>query len=71
MIDLVRVSSSKLHSVGYDLSAQILRIKFNRRGIYDYYNVPEPTYNELMNATSKSEYFASHIKGRFIFNKIE
>ena len=70
MIDLVRVSSSNLHSVGYDPDSQTLRIKFKEGGTYDYYNVPETRFIGLMNAGSKGGYHDSYIKDRYRYRKV-
>jgi len=36
-------------------------------GVYEYYNVPDETYEELMNAPSAGKYFHSHIRKVFPF----
>ncbi len=64
------VLSSNLHSVGYDSAIETLEIKFNKSGVYQYYNIPSSIYNELMSASSKGTYFDNHIKERFRFKKI-
>jgi hypothetical protein len=56
------VESSNLASVGYDAVNQILEIQFKNGGIYQYYNVPNSTYNGLMNASSHGTYFDTNIK---------
>ena len=68
--ELVRVSSSNLHSVGYDADSQTLRIKFHSGGIYDYFNVPESRHSGLMNASSKGGYHADYIKGNYRYRQI-
>ncbi len=69
-LDLVRVSSSNLHSVGYDATSQTLRIRFHSGGIYDYFNVPENRYSGLMSAGSKGTYHANYIKDLYRFRKV-
>jgi hypothetical protein len=56
------VESSNLASVGYDAVTQILEIQFKNGGIYQYFNVPNSTYNGLMNASSHGTYFDTNIK---------
>jgi len=58
------VSSSNLRSIGYDISTQTLEIEFNSGGIYQYSQVPESIYNELMNAPSHGRYFNHYIKNK-------
>nr|WP_071845447.1 KTSC domain-containing protein [Pragia fontium] len=56
------VSSSNLHSVGYDHSTQTLEIAFHNSGIYQYSRVPSQIHSGLMSASSKGQYFDAHIK---------
>ena len=64
------VDSSKLVSVGYDKSSQILDIEFPRNRVYRYKNVPESVYNDLMRAPSKSDFFDEKIKGVYAYSRI-
>ncbi|EGR5121793.1 KTSC domain-containing protein [Vibrio cholerae] len=63
------VSSSNLVSVGYDADSMTLEVEFNN-GIYQYYDVPEYIYEELMSATSAGSYLHQNIKGSFRFSRI-
>jgi len=65
-----RVSSSNLHSVGYDLQSKSMEIMFLGGGIYQYSGVTEDRYRGLMCAGSKGSYFASYIKDRYPTRKI-
>lgn len=56
------VESSNLASIGYDAEDEILEIEFNHGGIYQYFDVPENVYDELMNASSHGQYFDINIK---------
>lgn len=56
------VVSSNLKSVGYDVYMAVLEIEFLSGGIYQYFNVPDFVYHELINATSKGKFFAHNIK---------
>lgn len=64
------VSSSNLASVGYDRTSQTLEIEFKNRSIYEYYDVPEDVYNELMQAASHGSYFNDCIRGAFSYRKV-
>ena len=63
------VVSSNLVAVGYDIETHILRIQFHS-GLYDYYDVPQVVFEELMNAPSKGSYHAAHIKNTYRYGKI-
>lgn len=56
------VESSNLASVGYDAENEILEIEFNHGGVYQYFDVPENIYEELMSASSYGQYFDRNIK---------
>lgn len=55
------VVSSNVASVGYDAENEILEIEFNNGGVYQYFNVPENVYEELMSANSHGQYFDRNI----------
>lgn len=69
-MDRQRVSSSNIHSVGYEPDSMILEIKFHSGGIYQYSGVPEERYSGLMRAGSKGGYFDSYIKNRYRTRKV-
>lgn len=69
-MDRQRVSSSNLHSVGYDPDSMVLEIKFQNSGIYQYSEVPEERFSGLMHAGSKGSYFDSYIKNRYRTRKV-
>lgn len=59
------VQSSNLASVGYDSDSQILEIMFRNGSAYQFFNVPEGVYQDLVFARSKGSYFHSRIKDRY------
>ncbi|MCC8376737.1 MULTISPECIES: KTSC domain-containing protein [Photorhabdus] len=65
----VPVSSSNLHSVGYNQATKTLEIAFRDGGIYQYYGVPPQIHQGLMNAPSKGRYFHKHIKDVYSYRK--
>jgi hypothetical protein len=67
----IPVISSVLLSIGYDPESWILELEFHSGWIYEYYNVPESTYNALMAATSLGKYFCSEIKGEGYWERVE
>ena len=64
------VTSSNLHSVGYDLDSQTLEVEFNNGSVYQYSNVPQGEYDALMSADSKGTYFNANIRNRYPFTKL-
>ncbi|MHB0922570.1 MAG: KTSC domain-containing protein [Bellilinea sp.] len=69
-MERVPVSSSNLHSVGYDSASQILEIEFNTGSIYQYLNVPSSIYHGLMSASSHGQYFSQYIRNVFRYRQI-
>jgi curved DNA-binding protein CbpA len=49
----IRVMSSNIHSVGYDKGKKVLQVEFLNGSIYQYYDVPDTIFNELLMAESK------------------
>lgn len=63
--------SSSIESMGYSQSEQELGVKFKDDNIYFYQNVPQSTYDQLINARSVGSVFHQLIrKEGFSFNKI-
>ena len=62
------VSSSDIASIGYENGT--LEIEFHSGGIYQYLNVPERIYNNLINSTSYGKYFHNYIKNSYSTIKI-
>lgn len=64
------VESSNLASVGYDAENEILEVEFNHGGVYQYFDVPEQVYEELMNADSHGVYFSANIRNDYEYQKL-
>ncbi|MNE26053.1 hypothetical protein D3C81_713620 [compost metagenome] len=69
-MDRMAVNSSNLASVGYDASNQTLEIEFHHGGVYQYYNVTENVYIDLINAGSIGSFFSHNIKNAYQTQKI-
>ena len=59
-----------LTSVGYDPIGSILELEFTSGGIYQYGEVPEETYRELMATDSKGRYFLEYIDDQYPYVRI-
>lgn len=64
------VSSSNVASVGYDPDSSTLEIEFNNGAVYQYFDVNENVYNELIKASSVGGYLAANIKGKYRFSRV-
>ncbi len=69
-MEMQQVSSSNIHSVGYDEENRLLSIEFHSGGIYQYSNVPEAVHRGLMCASSKGSYFQRFIKDHYTFRQM-
>lgn len=66
-----QVSSSDISSIGYDPNSNILEIEFLNKRVYQYLNVPEDLFQEIMSASSHGKYFNNFIKDKFNFIQIK
>ena len=64
------VESSNIESIGYDLRSQTLEIEFLNGTIYQYFDVPERIFEELMVADSHGRYLNANIKGIYRYSKV-
>lgn len=64
------VSSSNIESIGYDPAAQILEVGFLDHTVYQYFNVPQHAYEELMAAGSHGTYLNANIKRVYQYQKV-
>jgi uncharacterized protein len=64
------VTSSNIASIGYEANSQTLEIEFLNGGVYQYFDVPQNVYDELMNADSHGQYLNQNIKGYYRYSKV-
>ena len=60
-MEMIQVNSGNISSIGYDNDTTTLKIVFNNGRAYEYYNVPEYEFNNLLNAGSKGQYANQNI----------
>ncbi len=64
------VQSSNLAFIGYDPSTETLEVEFTDGSVYEYKNVSQFIYDELMSASSHGSYFNREISKSFPYEKI-
>jgi hypothetical protein len=64
------VNSSDLKSVGYDPGHHLLEIEFLNGSVYQYDGVPPAVFDGLMAAGSHGSYFHAHIRGRYLYRRV-
>jgi hypothetical protein len=63
------VASSNVRSVGYDVVTETLEVEFLNGGVYQYYNVPQLMYEQMMNATSKGQFLNTYVKNQYAYSR--
>jgi hypothetical protein len=69
-MERISVSSTNVASIGYDQATGTLEVEFNHGGIYQYFDVPEVIFQELINADSKGKYLNANIKGSYRYARV-
>lgn len=64
------VDSSTVLSIGYEPTSSTLEIEFKSGGVYQYYNVPEPIYQQLMTSDSKGKFMHAYIKPAYPCSRV-
>jgi hypothetical protein len=70
-VDRQPVESSLIRSVGYDPASCVLEVELrDPPRVYEYFDVPFSTYEELLFADSKGEYFNDQIRDLFACQEV-
>ncbi len=64
------VESSNLKTVRYEGAELVLEIEFNSGDMYQYFDVPEAVFRELLSSESKGKYFHANIKGEYRYERL-
>lgn len=64
-MEFTSVESSHIDSIGYDADSATLGIKFKDGAHYEYYDVPQFEYDDLMAAESKGVYANKNIYKKY------
>lgn len=68
-MEMIKVQSSNLNSIGYGEDTKTLIIKFHK-GTYKYFGVPKQIFLNLLNSSSKGGYHHDFIKDIYRYQKI-
>ncbi|MEY8200761.1 MAG: KTSC domain-containing protein [Colwellia sp.] len=69
-MDRTSVSSSNVDSIGYDSDNQTLEVEFNSGTTYQYYDVPEHVYDDLLSSSSVGSYLNQHVKNSYSYDQV-
>ncbi len=61
------VQSANIISVGYDRSSTTMEIEFKDGRIYQYFDVQEDVYRDLIAAPSVGSFFHQNIRGKYAY----
>lgn len=64
------VDSSYATSVGYDVGTMTLEIEHTNGSVYQYFDVPETIFSELLRATSLGQFMHANIRNNYRYAKI-
>jgi len=64
------VTSSTVLSIGYEPTSSTLEVEFKNGGVYQYYNVPEMIYQQLMASDSKGKFLHAYIKPAYPCSRV-
>jgi len=65
------IKSSNLHTVGYDSVSNVLEVEFKTGSIYQYFDVSELIYEQLIHASSAGRYFIRYIAHSFRYRLLQ
>lgn len=70
MMVMHEVSSSNISRVGYDSDTQTLQVEFKDGAVYQYFDVPENVFQDLLTAGSAGSYLHQNIKGAYRYSRV-
>ncbi|VIO69546.1 hypothetical protein CI1B_27520 [Bradyrhizobium ivorense] len=65
-----QVTSSNVAEIGYDPDSRILEVLFKTGSVYQYFEVPQQIYEELMRASSVGGFMNANLKGRYRYARV-
>ena len=65
----MQLKSSRIKSVEYNDSTEVLTIDFVKGGKYKYFSVPESVYEGITRSKSPGNYFDTVIKSKYNYKK--
>lgn len=64
------VVSSSIGAVGYEASAMTLEVEFRDGSVYQYFDVPEAVYQELVGAESVGRYYNQNVREDYRYTRL-
>ena len=64
------VPSTNIAAIGYSDTTETLEVEFLNGSVYQYYNVPNSIYQEIMRAGSKGRFLNTYIKNAYPYSRV-
>jgi len=64
------VTSSTIRAIGYDKDRRVLEIEFLTGSVYQYFDVPEAVFTEILRASSAGQYLNANIRGQYRYGRV-
>ena len=69
-MNTIAVESSTLRTIACDESRALLRLEFQSRAVYDYFEVPSAVHEALLRAPSIGTCFNAMVRGCFRYDRV-
>ena len=69
-MERVPVQSSNVAEVGYDQDALVMEVLFHSGSVYQYFDVPQMLFQEMLQSDSIGGFLNEHIKGSYRYVKL-
>ena len=67
---IVTPESSNVAKFGYDRDALYLDVEYTSGAVYRYFDVPESIFAGMQTASSRGQFLAEQIKGRYRYSRL-
>jgi hypothetical protein len=69
-MEMHNVDSSNVAAVGYEEDSQTLQVEFNNGSTYQYFDVPQAIFDDLLGASSVGQYLNKIVKGTYRYSRV-
>ncbi|MCO4091463.1 MAG: KTSC domain-containing protein [Sphingorhabdus sp.] len=69
-MEMHNVDSSNVAAVGYEEDSQTLQVEFNNGSTYQYFDVPQAIFDDLLGASSVGQYLNQNVKGTYRYSRV-
>ncbi|MEK9207623.1 MAG: KTSC domain-containing protein [Patescibacteria group bacterium] len=66
----IPVSSTNIRSMGYDSQPATLEVEFTSGDIYQYFDVPEHSFQQFLHASSHGQFLNDYIRYHYRYQKV-